>query len=228
MIDTMHNQFGAPLSGRHDESHALGAAVASVRSGRPALVMIDGAAGIGKTALVRQLLAGDDARVLWASGDPSERAVPFAVADQLLRRAAVEAPVLESPAAHYTGVGLAILEALGAEPGLTIAVIDDAHWADPASLRALLFAVRRLVAEPVLVVLTARTEDLHVVPDGFARSADARLTLGPLGVDDVRTLVRRRELSLSGHMIARVHELAAGVPLHVCALLDEFGAGGNP
>src|SRR6185436_7035408 len=122
--------------------------------------------GIGKTALIRHFVdAQDDVRVLSAAGDVSERSVPYAVADQLVRRARLTdltPPVVAGSAAHYTGVGFALLELFGElqRTGPTVVIIDDAHWADPASLRALLFAVRRLVGDAVLVILAARTDDL--------------------------------------------------------------------
>src|SRR4051812_11839295 len=233
---TITDPSHVPLSGRGAELERLEAALAGARAQRPTLVVVDGPGGIGKTALLRSFVEGCDAQVLWSSGETFERAVPFAIADQLLRLArpgCAGASVMTIGAAHYTSVGLTILEALGElqRTGPVVVVVDDAHWADPASLRALLFAFRRLVTDAVLLVLTARSEDLHALPDGFLRIAQSpqgvELSLGPLGLDDARALVRGRELPLSGPAIARVHNLSAGVPLHLCALLDEFGADGD-
>ena len=48
----------------------------------------------------------------------------------------------------------------------SLSSIDDAHWADLDSLRALLFVVRRLVGERVLTVLAERSEDAHRLAGG--------------------------------------------------------------
>ena len=61
--------------GRERELAALGAA---------SFALVEGAAGVGKTALVERALAG---RVLRVSGEPAEIAVPSGVLDQLFRRA---------------------------------------------------------------------------------------------------------------------------------------------
>src|SRR5689334_15177621 len=125
----------------------------SARSGIPALAIIEGPAGIGKSALVQRFVAlTRRPRVLWAGGDPTERQVDFALADQLLRRAGRDGVL---SATDHVAVGLELL-ALSAGEQATIVVIDDAHWADPPSLRALLFACRRQARQPVLTLLAAR------------------------------------------------------------------------
>ena len=60
--------------------------------------------------------------------------------------------------------------------GPLLVVIDDLHWADSESRRALTFAVRRLLAEPVGLLLGGRPE-CAVMP---GLTDVPRLDLGPL------------------------------------------------
>ncbi|HEY2995878.1 MAG TPA: AAA family ATPase [Methylomirabilota bacterium] len=94
-----------------------------------------------------------------------------------------------------------------------VIVLEDVHWADDMSLRLLSFLARRLAERPVLVVATAREEDLDAAPvlgrvvEELSRETHcSRLTLAPLSRPDtaalVRTLVRR------GSSNARIGELA--------------------
>src|SRR5262249_33417532 len=76
------------LIGRDDELQRLGGVLADARSGHRGVVLVEGEAGIGKSALIRHFAdEQEDVRLLWASGDASERTVPFGLADQLVRRA---------------------------------------------------------------------------------------------------------------------------------------------
>ena len=79
--------------------------------------------------------------------------------------------------------------------GPVAVVIDDAHWADVDSLRALLFALRRLPAHPVLTILVVPSDDARL-PTGLVRLADghtgATLDVGPLGVGRRSGLGRHR------------------------------------
>ena len=78
--------------------------------------------------------------MLRAGGDEFESEVPFAAADQLLRSGGGEAAVLRE--GQHVAVGLELLELMTAGP--SVVVVDDAHFVDGDSLRALLFAARRL------------------------------------------------------------------------------------
>ena len=76
-------------------------------------------------------------------------------------------------------------------------VLEDLHWADEMSARLVAFAGRRLVDKPVLLVVTARDEELADVPALGQAFADLRregrlttLALGPLSRDDTLRLVR--------------------------------------
>jgi DNA-binding CsgD family transcriptional regulator len=202
----------------------------------PRVVLIDGAPGIGKTALIDRLLTDSQGlHVLRAYGDETEALLPFAVVDQLFRQARVDAREMVADsyriptAADHVSVGAQLLEVLGAlqEAGTVVLVIDDAQWADTQSLRALLFALRRLAADRVLTMIAARSADLSWLPDGLRRLAEqhpnAHLTLGALGPGHLRELAELAGIGkLSARAAQRLHEHTAGNPLHARALLNEW------
>src|SRR5919202_4760372 len=96
------------------------------------------------------------------------------------------------PVDEPVSVGARLLELIGDLDGKrpAVLVVDDAPWADLDSLRALLFALRRLVADHVLTVLTARPEDSGRLPEGLRRLAEGQtgttLQLGALETGQVR------------------------------------------
>ena len=224
--------------GRDDELHVLRAVLDEVRAGQPQVVLIEGPAGMGKTALVdRFVQLEDDIRVLRASGEPWEALVPYGVVDQLTRGAGVTpARILAGreralPVDEPIGVGGRLLDLLGQLDAKrpVVLVIDDAQWADLDSLRALLFALRRLVADPVLALLTVRPEDVMRLPDGLRRLADGQtgrtLQLGALGASEVRALATSLGLrDFSDRTVQRLHAHTQGNPLYVRALLSEVPA----
>ena len=177
----------ARLLERDAELERLLAAVTAARAGRGELVVVEGPAGQGKTALLRALRAeagAAGARVLWATGAPMERDFPFGVVRQLLEaplRAAdaaarerllagaaghAGAMVLGEPArdgaadaGHALLHGLYWLTANLAELSPLLLVVDDAHWADGPSLRFLDVLARRLEDLPVALVVAARPSE---------------------------------------------------------------------
>jgi DNA-binding SARP family transcriptional activator len=93
-------------------------------------------------------------------------------------------------------------------------VLEDAHWADDMSLRLLSFLVRRLEGRPIVVVATAREEELDAAPvlrrvvEELARESRAiRLTVPALSQPATVALVRA--LARRGSSDARIAELAA-------------------
>ena len=55
---------------------------------------------------------------------------------------------------------LGLLHRLALERPVAL-VLEDLHWADPSTLDLLDFLARNLVDEPVLLVATYRTDELH-------------------------------------------------------------------
>jgi predicted ATP-dependent serine protease len=169
--------------GRQPELTALRAELATIRSGRPRVVLLEGSPGIGKTALLDRVLDDEpDLTVLRATGEQWEAFVAFGVVDQLMRVAGVSSARLRAgrdrslPTQEPVGVGARILEALAEiEQKAPVAIaVDDAQWVDIDSLRSLLFVARRLVRERVLLVLAHRTEDAMRLPEGLRRMATGR------------------------------------------------------
>ena len=227
-----------PFVGRTGELSALRKVLADVRSRQPQTVLLTGPAGIGKTSLVEQFLAGlDDTRLLRASGEQWEALVAYGVIDQMLRAAGVRAGFLlagrtralapEEP----VSVGALLLESIESleQQGPVVLLIDDAQWADVDSLRALLFALRRLVATRVLTLLVARDEDVMRLPEGLRR-----LTSGTTGrsisVDALDDRSIKRLATALGvpqfpmRTVQRLREHTGGNPLYVRALLTELPA----
>jgi DNA-binding CsgD family transcriptional regulator/tetratricopeptide (TPR) repeat protein len=89
----------------------------------------------------------------------------------------------------------ALLEALGVHTPLLL-VLEDVHWADQSTRELLTFLFTRPLTGPVAIVASYRTDDLHrrhplrrQVAEWSRLRGVSRLSLGPLGDDDVRALV---------------------------------------
>jgi len=199
---------------RDRELHLLEAAVAAATEGRGQVAVLEGPAGIGKTALLdeaRRRAAGS-VTMLGARGGLLERDFGFGVVRQLLEAATRdrEIPdaaraVLADPFSDAAGLpmdgGFAALHGLfwaildlAAERPLLLAV-DDLQWADRPSLRLLAYLARRIEDLPVLVLATIRTGEPDVDDDllGAIREPPAQLlSPGPLSADGVARLIGDR------------------------------------
>ena len=161
--------------GRSRERAELDRALAGVRAGDSAVLVLRGEAGIGKTTLLEYL--GEQAsgcRVIKVTGAESELELPFAALHQLCAPVLGGLPSLPPPQAQALQVafgstagpapdrfvvGVAVLSLLAeatAERPL-VCLVDDAQWLDEASRQVLGFVGRRLLAESVLLVFAVRT-----------------------------------------------------------------------
>jgi DNA-binding CsgD family transcriptional regulator len=235
----------ATLLEREREIAALGDALAAARAGRGGAVLVEAAAGLGKTSLLRAATESAEAagfRCRRARAGELERDFAYGCVRQLLEPAIARAPDRERerlfagaaalarpllapaglapPPASVDG-SLSILHGLYwllnnlAGEGPVALFLDDLHWADAESLRFLAFLAPRLEGLPLAVVASTRP--------GQGVTADlARLAAAP-----ETTVLRPQPLSAAA--TARLCELRLGAPV-----AEEFvtacrtATGGNP
>jgi DNA-binding CsgD family transcriptional regulator len=231
------------LIGRNDETTRLRGFLSGVADGPSALV-VEGEAGIGKTALLEATLAqAAGPRVLRARCAQVESGLAYAgLADLFGRLIEPVLPALASPqrrvlevvlgraevgqdAVQPLLVGRATLEvvrSLAAATPLLVA-IDDVQWLDPASARTLTFVIRRLDAAPVGVLVTRRGPGGPLpleLDDALPEGRRERLLLGPLDPDDLELLVEERlGEPLPRSLRRRVAAAAGGNPLYALELV---------
>src|SRR5215469_719623 len=234
------------LFGRADEQAVIDGLVTGAKAGRSGAVVVRGAAGIGKTALLDYAAqAAGGMLVLRTAGVETEAELAFSGLHLLLRPVLGRAAALPEPQVGALRaalgmsvpgnhdrflVGLAVLSLLSELAGDSpvVCLIDDAHWLDAASVDALLFAARRLDAEGVVMVLASR--------DGsqlFAASGLRDLFMPALTADQAGRVLDERAPSLSSVLRDRVLAEAEGNPLALVELAaalpgDAGSAGASP
>lgn len=218
------------LLGRVAERQRIAALLDGAREGRSGVLALVGEPGIGKTALLDDAVGtAEGFTVLRARGVESEARIPFASLLELCRPAlgalaAVPRPqavALESalalrpaqPAERFAiGAGVLSLLAAVADRHPLLVALDDAHWFDPSSGEALRFALRRLVADRIAVLIAVREGEASFL-DG---SDIDRWPLGGLSAAEVVEL-----LAQQGHgteLAERVGAATGGNPLALIEL----------
>ncbi|MEV5815482.1 helix-turn-helix transcriptional regulator [Streptomyces mutabilis] len=225
-----------PLRERDDARALVAAETERTLAGTGGLVLLRGATGTGRTAVLEhaaRYAADRGLRVLRARCSPEDTAVPFGTVLQLL------GPVPEftdlAPGGDDRGSAARLWRLLRsyADEGPLMVAVDDVHLADDPSRRWLLEAARRLDRLPVLLVVTERSQyDIDPRPAGLTQTLSPSLvrthTLAPLGDGAAAGLVRDAFPGAGPRWTAQCVRAGAGSPLLLHALLDDLGGAPRP
>lgn len=153
-----------PFTGRHAERSLVAAALGHVAQGRPSALVIIGAAGAGKSRILRETLTGPIRRLDIVGYEP-EQSIPFSAVAGLLA-AHVDRGRLDAMRAVDRGASLDALTvfeaafAAIAAGGPLILVIDDLQWLDPSSAALVHYLMRGALSAdlPVGLIVATRPE----------------------------------------------------------------------
>jgi DNA-binding SARP family transcriptional activator len=253
-----------PLVGREVElGRLLSAVAAACHERRPAALILQGDSGIGKTRLAEELLARlrlDGLPVAAMRAVEADLNEEWSGVLALARGGLLQAPgIAAAPpaalglfagaipewadrfpasraAAGQLSYGRALSEVLRAatdEKPLVVAV-DDAHWLDPSSMRALLAALRDLSTAPLVLLLSADLQpprsELEELRTRLGRDfRGAVLRLSALHSADLRALARQMLPQFTDveieRVVRRVATDSAGLPLLAVELLRAVALG---
>lgn len=240
----------ARLHGRRSEQSAL-AALSSRRGGPPAVLVLSGPAGVGKSALWRvgvELLGASGRVVLRAQPGAREARLPFAGLADLLdplgggwpaatpghERAVLDAALLRRPPrtpATQLGVARAVLNvlrAIAADAPVAIA-IDDVQWLDEPSAHVIEYVLRRgAVDAGLLAVRAERPDPLPLALEGLTEPGLERIDLGPLSEAVLGRIVSDRVGRAPSPAVLRgLHRASGGNPFFATEIVRAALARGD-
>jgi DNA-binding CsgD family transcriptional regulator len=213
-VDSLFLEPVPILVGREREQSALRGELVTAAGGRGRLVLLGGEAGIGKTSLARDLASEADrlgCHVLLGSCYDLSNTPPYGpwldlFADVRRASAFPASPVafadgklaaVTDQAALYSEVRQFLADLSDDRPVLIL--LEDLHWADPASLELLRHVAPHLRHWPVLLLVTYRVDELtrrhpfaQLLPALVREAGGVRLDLHPLDQDALRSLVTWR------------------------------------
>ncbi len=244
----------AEIVGREEELGALARFIDDIDR-RPAGLVLEGEAGVGKTTLWRAALRMAEKnghRILATSGAPTETTLAFAGLGDLLgtvlsevlprlpmpQRSAMEATLLLSepkrtPTPRLISAALLTVLRELSTTGPVLVAIDDVQWLDTATANALSFAIRRLRGDRVALVFAMRSGERAALPLDLFRTPFAervsRIELRPLSFGALRRLLlTRTDLRLTRHLLRRIQETSGGNPFFALELARALARRNTP
>jgi DNA-binding CsgD family transcriptional regulator/tetratricopeptide (TPR) repeat protein len=189
-------------------------------AGRVALV--GGEAGIGKSSLIGEFArrCGDRARVLWGACDQLVTPRALGPLHDIGRETGGRLAERLGADATQEELFAAFLDELTEGGPAPVVVVEDAHWADEATLDWLTFLGRRIARLPALLVVTYRDDEVgpgHPLRRTLAALPPAvteQVPIAPLSEECVR-----RQARLAGADGDAIYGRAGGNPLLVTELM---------
>jgi DNA-binding CsgD family transcriptional regulator len=236
-----------PIIGRLAERVLLEEQLTATRAGRGQVVIVGGEAGIGKTTMARNLAAyarNTGCQVLLGQSYDLMATPPYGPWLDLVERyqhqgsetGPVPVPAVFdggnidgiSSQSEVFGQVREFLQALSADAPILL-VLEDAHWADPASLELLRYIASRIGSIPLLVLVTYRIDELtrrnpffNLLPTLIRESDGFRLDLKPWTRQDLWDFLAAR-YDLPGQdtdrLVGYLDVHAEGNPFFVTELL---------
>jgi DNA-binding CsgD family transcriptional regulator/tetratricopeptide (TPR) repeat protein len=191
--------------------------------GNGRLVLVSGESGIGKTVLLESFQQRrPEARWRWGACDSLRTPRPLGPLFDIGSQVGGEVAELCRRGASRDQLFAAFLAELDSAGPVTVAVIEDVHWADEATLDLLSMLGRRLGRMAALLVATYRDEELGddhplrlVLGDLATQRATRRMRLPPLSEEAVRAWARPREVDA-----AELYRVTGGNPFFVSEILE--------
>lgn len=225
------------LVGRGPEQRQIAALLAGARVRQSGVLVLCGEAGIGKTALLDDTARrAGEMRVLRMSGSEYESALGFSGLHQLLGPAlhlidripvpqrdalAVALLLRDGPPPERFAVGAAALSLLSryAEERPLLLLVDDAHLLDSPTAETLRFVARRLVADPIALLVSMRPE-----PDAALYTVGLPvLELTGLDLSAATALLAATAgRSPSAELTTKLHRATVGNPLALVELAHDI------
>ncbi|MFL5914618.1 MAG: ATP-binding protein [Gaiellaceae bacterium] len=235
------------VTGREAELSVLAAFLREDRC-RPAALVLEGEAGIGKTTIVRAALErvqSSGLRVLAIRLSAGEAELPFAALADLIEGAGGEGLAALAPPQreamevalgraggtlneHVLARGLLDLLRGWSTAGPLLLAIDDVQWLDRPTASALAFALRRVGPVGLRVLVAVRSANGAPMPElplGLAAWEDVRqVAVGPLSVTVLGGLLRDvLGLQLPRPRVELVHATSGGNPFFALELARQGG-----
>jgi DNA-binding NarL/FixJ family response regulator len=222
---------GLRLRGRDREITAVREALDTVRGGRGACVVVEGAPGVGKSRLLAEL---DEMARRSGFDVVSVRADEL---DQYAAGAALQSALHSSDGANRAAAATddqrlwlldSITDALEdrAQHAPVAVLVDDAQWADPATLFVLRTLPGRLAASRILWVLAVRSDTerptVARVREDLERLGARWLTLGPLPEQELQDIAADVLGARPSPGLARLLRAVAGNPFLAIELVRAF------
>jgi DNA-binding CsgD family transcriptional regulator/tetratricopeptide (TPR) repeat protein len=230
--------------GRETERQTLALFLESLSDG-PSVLMLEGEPGIGKTTLwldAVDLARSLDVRVLATRPAQPDAELSFSALTDLLESVLSQGET-DLPEPQGRAVRVALLRQSNSRPadrralcagvltmlrqvasaGPILIAIDDAQWLDPDSAGVIEFSLRRLVAEPLGVLIARRAAPDDRLPadlrDAIVRLPSRSLLIGPLSFEAI-------SLIIGGHVgveprreaLQEIHRLSGGNPFFALEL----------